>query len=136
MPENNIETKFDDLQELLKCCDGTLDGLDRLRDQLVKIIEAKNKLSDSASKNAVFNQAQEVVSSVANLKEINSELPSAISEMKQLCQQALLLSQQFNSHPAVTFGQNNADVSGSEGNRKDEKDEKVPKASDQGDKGQ
>jgi hypothetical protein len=107
----NIKIEFSDLQELLKCCDSALDSLNGFHGQLVKIIEAKKKLSDKASDNAVFSQASDVLSSVANLEEISSKLPDAIGEIKQLSQQSLLLLKQFNPRPAVGLSSNNENFS-------------------------
>lgn len=99
----NTKTKFSDLQELIKFCNNAVDNLDNFHGQLVKIIEVKKKLSTSTSGNMVFNQALDVSNTLANLEKINSRLSGAISEMKQLSRQAVLLSQ-------AALGQGNVSI--------------------------
>ncbi|EKE01729.1 MAG: hypothetical protein ACD_21C00067G0013 [uncultured bacterium] len=95
----NIKTEQEscDLQELLECCDNISDSLCKFSDQLAKIIEVKKKAANSLGGNTALNQEQDVLSSTANLEKINVKLTSAISEVRQLCQQALMLTQRFDS---------------------------------------
>ena len=93
----NIKTKFDDLQELIRLCDNVEGCLNNFHYQLIKIIEVKKKSSASASDNVVFDQAVDFSAAVANLEKIDSRVLSAISKMKQLTQQAALVSSVSNA---------------------------------------
>ena len=83
----NTKIKFEYLQELVKYCDDTLDSLDELRDRLIKIIEAKKKLSVGANNN------QDILNSIPNLEKINLKLSSATDEIKKISHQIQLTSQ-------------------------------------------
>lgn len=89
----NTKTKYSDLQELGKCCSNTVLSLSGFHEQIIKVIEAKNKASASASSNVAFNQANAATSTVANLKNIDSNLSGAINKVQQLGQQVQLLLQ-------------------------------------------
>lgn len=88
--------KIDNLQELLQCCDDTLDSLVQFHQRLTKIIAVKKNLSIGASDHVAFNQAQDITGAITNLEKINGKLIDAIATMNQLSQQALVLSRQFN----------------------------------------
>ena len=87
---NNTENKekvFDDLQKLTGLCDSTTDILHKLCKQSLKIIEAKDKSSLSLSVNMDFNQANNISSSIDNLKKINSVAFSVAKKVESLRQE-------------------------------------------------
>jgi hypothetical protein len=88
----DTKIKYSDLQELMKYCDNAIDNLNRLHEQLVKIIAVKNTLAKTISSSVVFSQAQNIVGAAANLEKIDARLSGAIEEVKQLSQQVQLKS--------------------------------------------
>ncbi len=87
----NTKTKYSDLQELMECCSNTVLSLSGFHEQIIKVIEAKNKVSASANSDVAFNQANVAISTVANLKNIDSNVSGAINKVQQLGQQVQLL---------------------------------------------
>lgn len=90
MTEN---TKFTNTQDLIQCCNDTIDFLFELNYQLAQVIEAKNKLYTKANAQMNFSQCQEISDSKNNLEKIMTLLPSAISEINQIAQQIPELAQ-------------------------------------------
>lgn len=90
MTEN---TKFTNTQDLIKCCNDTIDFLFELNYQLAQVIEAKSKLYTKANTQMNFSQCQEISDSKNNLEKIMTLLPSAISEINQIAQQIPELTQ-------------------------------------------
>ena len=87
------ETKFTHTQDMIKCCNDTIDFLFDLNYQLAQVIEAKNKLYTKANTELNFSQCQEISASKNNLENIRSALPAAISDINQLVQQIPELTQ-------------------------------------------
>jgi len=90
MTEN---TKFTNTQDLIKCCNDTIDFLFELNYQFAQIIEAKNKLYVKANTEMNFSRCQEISDSKNNLEKIMTTLPSAISDINQIAQQIPKLAQ-------------------------------------------
>lgn len=87
------ETKFTHTQDLIKCCNDTIDFLFDLNYQLAQIIDTKNKLYNKANAELNFSQCQEILASKNNLEVIRSSLPANISDINQLVQQIPELTQ-------------------------------------------
>ena len=77
------QQQIDDPQELVQCCDDLYDALKQLQQQLTKILEVKRKLGTKADPEAI-----------SNLEQINTKLNTAISEIRELCSQAVALQTQ------------------------------------------
>lgn len=92
MTEN---TKFINIQDLIKCCNDAIDFLFELNYQLTQVVEAKNKSYVKASTEMNFSRCQEIADSKNNLEKIIATLPSAISDINQMAQQIPKLAQKI-----------------------------------------
>jgi len=92
------------LQQLIDCCNGTLDNLEKFQDQLVKIIEVKKKQAEGTGSDIALIQNQDVLDAITNLDKINSVLPEAIIKMKEAYLQALSLSRKTDAKLTAAAG--------------------------------
>lgn len=76
------------LERLNDFCGVAEKDLDRIKDQIGKIIEIrKRKATESGDKHddTMLEQAEGVLSTMEGLEKINLKLPGAIQEIKELC---------------------------------------------------
>jgi len=79
------------IQRLSDFCGIAEEDLLVLKDQLSKVIAVKKKMYSDNSNNTVLRQTADVLKTIENLEKIDSKLPEAISEIKELCQKVRLL---------------------------------------------
>lgn len=89
-------TKFTNTQDLIKCCNDSIDFLFDLNYQLEQLIAAKTKLYAKTNAEMNSNRCQEIMDSKNNLEKIMTTLSPAISHINQIVQQIPKLTQSKN----------------------------------------
>lgn len=86
-----MEKKTQQLVKFRNIAGAVGDNLRVLNNQLAGIIGAKKKIHESGVDGMMLRQSSDVLKTIRNLEQINSELPGAIDGVEELRKQADLL---------------------------------------------
>ena len=76
------------IQQLFECCDSCIEELPKLKDQVSKLIEIKQKIVKDNSGGASLSLVADALKTIENMQKIEPKLSSSTEKIKTIREQA------------------------------------------------